>query len=297
MGIREAFDRVFRGQHGDTEGHSQRAGNSDEPFPGYDHIDEMELIDQLHLHSQAELEAVESYERSHESRTRVLNKLHYLRQRQPLPGYDDLSFEEIVAALEAADLATIKNIRAYERKFHNRPNVQEAVEKARRRAEEDQPARGSGGYHATSYGPSVSDAGSPAPGPGRLAANKALVTSFYAEAISARDLDAVDRLISDQFLHNGEVRRRADQRAAVAELFAAFPDIHIDTDLVLAEGDLVSVHQRWTGTHTGTVADVEPTGRRLEFTATAILRTHDGRITEAWDEIDLAGMVARLGTG
>ena len=91
------------------------------PFAGYDRLDDRQVVDGLSDHSQIELEAVESYERSHQDRQRVLDKLRYMRQREPLPGYDALSVEEIVAALEDADLATINKVRGYERKFANRP--------------------------------------------------------------------------------------------------------------------------------------------------------------------------------
>ena len=64
-------------------------------------------------HSQIELEAVESYERSHRGREAVLNKLRYLRGREPFAGYDAMSVDEILAALEEADLATIKRVRGY----------------------------------------------------------------------------------------------------------------------------------------------------------------------------------------
>ena len=57
----------------------------------------------------------------------MLDKLRYMRQREPLPGYDALNVEEIVAALEDADLATISKVRGYERKFANRPGVLEEV--------------------------------------------------------------------------------------------------------------------------------------------------------------------------
>jgi len=287
MRIRDLLSRVSGRRTGTTE-----SGGNDEPFPGYIRADEKELIGRLHEHSQAELEEIEEYERSHGNRTRVLNKLHYLRQGEPLEGYDNLSVEEIAAALEDADLVTIKHVRAYERKFHNRPNVQEVVEVARRRREGDESPAGESGYHATSYGPSAAD--SRAPGPGMLAANKAIVTRYYGEVISSHDLDAIDRLLSDGFIFSGEIRGRSGQRAAVADLLAAFPDLQAETELILAEGDLVSTHQRWTGTHRGGAAGVEPTGRRIAFASTAVLRVHDGLITESWDEIDLTGLLAQL---
>jgi hypothetical protein len=79
------------------------------------------------------------------------SNLRYLRGSEPLPGYDALSTEEIVAALKDADLATIKRVRGYERKFANRRNVLEEVVRvhhARQAAEPASPARG--GYQPIS---------------------------------------------------------------------------------------------------------------------------------------------------
>lgn len=97
------------------------------PFAGYDKLDPKEITDALSDHSQVELTAVESYERSHENREAVLDKLRYMRSAEPVPGYDALSVEEILRLLEDADVKTIKAIRAYERKFANRREINDAV--------------------------------------------------------------------------------------------------------------------------------------------------------------------------
>lgn len=107
-----------------------RRGPTDEsqpPFENYDRLDDREVIDGLSHHSQIELEAAEGYERSHKSRERVLDKLRYMRGSEPLADYDALSVEQIVAALEQADMTTIKKVRAYERKFANRPGVTDEI--------------------------------------------------------------------------------------------------------------------------------------------------------------------------
>ena len=99
----------------------------DLPFAGYDRLDDREVIDGLSDHSQVELEAVESYERSHQEPRACAGQAALHARTEPLPGYDALSVEEIVAALREADLATIKKVRGYERKFANRPDVLEEV--------------------------------------------------------------------------------------------------------------------------------------------------------------------------
>ena len=52
--------------------------------------------------------------------------------------------------------------------------------------------------------------------------HKDLVRRFYGEAINGRDLDAVDRLLSEDFVHNGERRGRAGQREVVAGFLDGF---------------------------------------------------------------------------
>lgn len=126
-------------------------------------------------------------------------------------------------------------------------------------------------------------------------ANKELVARFYAEAINGRDAGAVDRLLSADFVHNGEARGRAGQRQAVEAFLEAFPDLHNEIELIVAEGDLVAAHQTWSGTHEGPFLGVEATGRSVTFTSTAVLRVRDGLIAEAWDEVDVAGLLGQLG--
>lgn len=56
----------------------------------------------------------------------------------------------------------------------------------------------------------------------------------------------------------------------------------------------MAAHQRWTGTHDGRFAGFAPTGRRVRFTSTAMLRIRDGLIAAAWDEVDLLGLTRQL---
>jgi len=126
------------------------AGGDALPFAGYNRLDDRQVIKGLCDHSQVELEAVEGYERSHKDRKPVLDKLRYMRGREPLPGYDALSVEEIVAALEEADLATIKKVRGYERKFANRSQVLEEVVRVHHRRQATEPASAAPTYQPIS---------------------------------------------------------------------------------------------------------------------------------------------------
>ncbi len=125
-------------------------------------------------------------------------------------------------------------------------------------------------------------------------ASKDLVRRFYREAINERDAGACERLLSEDFVHNGEARGRVGQRQAVDYFLAAFPDLRNEIELILAEDDLVAAHQRWRGTHDGEFLGVAASGNRVEFTSTAVLRIRDGLIAQAWDEMDAAAILAQL---
>jgi steroid delta-isomerase-like uncharacterized protein len=128
-------------------------------------------------------------------------------------------------------------------------------------------------------------------------AAKDLVRRFYREAINERDASACERLLGADFVHNGEPRGRAGQRQAVEYFLAAFPDLHNEIELILAEDGLVAAHQRWSGTQMGEFLGIAATGRAVEFTSTAVLRIRDGLILQAWDEMDAAGLLQQLSAG
>ena len=125
-------------------------------------------------------------------------------------------------------------------------------------------------------------------------ANKDLVRRFYQEAIRERDAGACERLLSADFIHNGDARGRTGQRQAVEYFLAAFPDLGHRIEQILAEGELVAAHQRWVGTHQGEFLGVGATGRRIEFTSTVLLRVRDGLLVQAWDEMDSGAILNQM---
>ena len=93
------------------------------PIPGYGQLRSKQISDQLSELSQVELAKVETYERAHGNRSAVLEKLRYMRGTEPLPGYDELTPEQIAAALAGANAKTVRAVRDYERKFQRRRAV------------------------------------------------------------------------------------------------------------------------------------------------------------------------------
>ena len=87
----------------------------------------------------------------------------------------------------------------------------------------------------------------------------------------------------------------AGQKQIADDFRAAFPDLRVEIDLLVAEGDFVV--GRWTarGTHTGRWADVEPTGRRITYSAANFWRFENGKAVEIWNHRDDLGLMEQLG--
>src|SRR3954453_8745023 len=90
---------------------------------GYDDLQVRPLFAQLRLQSQVELTRIDGYERAHQARPPVLDKLRYLRVEEPIDGYDGLDSDQILAALAGADTTKLGAVRGYEVKLRDREDV------------------------------------------------------------------------------------------------------------------------------------------------------------------------------
>jgi hypothetical protein len=138
------------------------------PIANYEQLSAKEITNRLHLLTQVELEVIENHERSNRERVAVLTKLGWMREDEPLTGYDQLDAGKVVLILADADAETIRTIRDYERKFQHRREISEAVArllpKAKPSAREDRvveerAARITAGHRSrTAAGERLSDA-------------------------------------------------------------------------------------------------------------------------------------------
>ena len=105
------------------------ADESDLAIARYDSLTADEINARLPELSQVDLAKVDSYERRHENRTTVVNRISTLRGDEPWAGYDELTVADVRSALGEADDDRVKQVREYERAHKNRAGVLEAAER------------------------------------------------------------------------------------------------------------------------------------------------------------------------
>jgi predicted ester cyclase len=106
------------------------------------------------------------------------------------------------------------------------------------------------------------------------------------DGFAAGDLSVFDETLSPTFLdHNGF----ADQQPGLAEvqreyrLFrAAFPDLQVTIEDIIAEGDRVVIRTRLCATHSGVFQGRASTRKRIAVEAISIFRLEAGKIAERW---------------
>jgi len=108
---------------------ARKAPVADElPIARYDELTADEIGGKLAELSQAELAKVDAYERKHDNRSTVLTRVTALRGDEPWAGYDELTVDEIRAAVGDDD-ERASAVRSYERAHKNRAGVLTAVER------------------------------------------------------------------------------------------------------------------------------------------------------------------------
>jgi steroid delta-isomerase-like uncharacterized protein len=120
------------------------------------------------------------------------------------------------------------------------------------------------------------------------------------DLINAGDIGGFGALLADDFVDHEELPGLAPTRDGVTAFFrmyiAAFPDLRMVPEDVIASGDKVVARVRATGTHKGAFMGMPPTGRRIEVQLIDIIRFgDDGRAREHWGVFDQLAMMQQLG--
>ncbi len=113
--------------------------------------------------------------------------------------------------------------------------------------------------------------------------NKAVQQRIIDEVINKKNLDLADELFSEEHeLHPGApgvTRGPEGMKQAFAGLHEEFPEVRVDIESMVAEGDMVAVRLTFSGTHA-------PTGQRSTWPEMVFARFSEGKAVESWEVMD-----------
>ena len=127
--------------------------------------------------------------------------------------------------------------------------------------------------------------------------NKTFIQVYTEDFWNKHNIDAFDKYYTDDFiLHfaSGDQNREQYKETCKA-YFAAFPDMKISTDDLLAEGN--KVVKVWTSnfTHESEFMGIPATGKPIVQKGIEVIRIEDGKIAEVWFCKDDLGVMKQLG--
>src|ERR687885_160911 len=128
--------------------------------------------------------------------------------------------------------------------------------------------------------------------------NKAQTQQIIEQGWNKGNLDALDELISPDFVNHTPVNPNEDReqfKQRLAMFRTAFPDLVMSVEDMIAEGDEVVTRWRARGTHRGDFRGIPATGREVEITGIAIDRVVNGKRVEGWALLDMLGLLQQLG--
>jgi steroid delta-isomerase-like uncharacterized protein len=130
--------------------------------------------------------------------------------------------------------------------------------------------------------------------------NSSLIRRWFEEVWNKGRMEAIDEMASPDVVGHGQAQHATDIglkefKPFVRALRGAFPDMKINIDYVIEQGDKVVA--RWTAimTHKGEFLGFAPTGKKVTVTGTTTQRISGGKIVEGWDNWDQLGLLVQIG--
>jgi steroid delta-isomerase-like uncharacterized protein len=131
-----------------------------------------------------------------------------------------------------------------------------------------------------------------------LEENKAVVRRMFAE-LNKGNLAIVDELVAPEYVEHviggPEIAGPDGLKQFIGQFAAAFPDLQITVDDLIAENNKVVTRFTMRGTHQGALMGIAPTGKSVSIGVILISRIVNGRFVEDWEIIDQLGMLQQLG--
>lgn len=130
---------------------------------------------------------------------------------------------------------------------------------------------------------------------------RGVLGSMLEEGWNAGRLEDFDATMaaSIRFHYGGQTQTltREDAVQLVVAWRNAFPDLRMDLEELLVEGELAAARVTFTGTHLGPFAGAPPTGRKVSMPIMMFCRFADGKMVELWENDDQLGLRRQLSIG
>ena len=126
---------------------------------------------------------------------------------------------------------------------------------------------------------------------------KAAVRTVIVRAWNRGDLGAIDELVAPDYVRDvpgGRLEGPGAFKERIRATREGLPDFTTTVDDIVSEGDQGVILWTASGTHTGTLLGLPPTGRRLVWSGMTWFRVGEGRLVAERELFDVQGLLAQI---
>lgn len=124
---------------------------------------------------------------------------------------------------------------------------------------------------------------------------RALAERFVA-LVASGEVDRLSDVVAQDYRqHNPMVKQGLAGILEAASWFhRVFPDLTVQVERLVVEGELVAGHFTWSGTQRAELMGVPASGRFARWSSMDIWKVEHGKLAEHWDVVDWSSLLAQL---
>ncbi len=129
--------------------------------------------------------------------------------------------------------------------------------------------------------------------------NKAIVRRVNKEFIEGGNVNTVYEIFSADFINHSAPPGSPQGPEAIIYFFnqllkPAFPDLKVEIQDMVAEGDKVTTRKSFHATHKGEFFGVQPTGKKVVMDVIDIIQLKDGKFIAHWGILDMHALMTQI---
>ena len=121
----------------------------------------------------------------------------------------------------------------------------------------------------------------------------------FAEAVNSGNFDIFDQVVAPDCVDHdpaaGQVAGPAGYRMFFSGMRAAFPDMAVALETMVANDDTIAFAYTLTGTHQGLLMGIPPSGKKVRIRGLQISKFKDGKMVERWGSSDELTLLKQIG--
>ena len=121
----------------------------------------------------------------------------------------------------------------------------------------------------------------------------------FAEAVNTGNFDLFEQVVAPNCVDHdpaaGQVAGPSGYRTFFSGMRAAFPDMSVALETMVADEDSIAFAYTLTGTHKGLLMGIPPSGKKVTVRGLQISKFKDGKMVERWGSSDELTLLKQIG--